>query len=170
MTTRTSRAGGPIAARTAASWPGRKASKPKRVCKARAGSMSAADSTAHRGRDRLAAQTCCEPCAVLSHVHPVSLDRYSGSVPVHFIFRCQFCDAQPDPMTQLSLEAAMRENTWGAYQNALPGRWLVFHARGLYGSPRYACPEHRGDLVAYLRQHFGTIGFHVWKRPPYPSS
>ena len=26
------------------------------------------------------------------------------------------------------------------------------------------------QLVSYLRQHFGTIGFHVWKRPPYPSS
>jgi hypothetical protein len=75
---------------------------------------------------------------------------------VHFIFRCQFCDAQPDPMTQLSLQQAMRENTWGAYQDALPGRWLVFHGRGLYGPPRYACTEHRGDLVAYLRAHYGT--------------
>ena len=89
---------------------------------------------------------------------------------VRFIFRCQFCDAQPDPLTQLSLQKAMREITWGAYQNVLPGKWLMFHGHGLYGSPRYACPEHRGDLVAYLRQHFGTIGFHVWKRPPYPSS
>jgi len=89
---------------------------------------------------------------------------------VRLIFRCQFCVEQPDPMTQLSLETAMRENTWGAYQDALPGRWLVFHARGLYGSPRYACPEHRGDLVAYLRTHYGSIGYHVWKRPPYPSS
>jgi hypothetical protein len=89
---------------------------------------------------------------------------------VRFIFRCQFCDAQPDPMTQLSLEQAMRERTWGAYQNALPGRWLVFHACGLYGAARYACPEHRGDLDSYLREHYGTIGFHVWKRPPYPSS
>ncbi|MEY2513798.1 MAG: hypothetical protein QOJ89_1156 [bacterium] len=89
---------------------------------------------------------------------------------VRLIFRCQFCDAQPDPLTQLSLEKAMRENTWGAYQNALPQNWLVFHARGLYGSPRYACAAHRGDLVAHLREHFGTIGSHVWKRPPYPSS
>ena len=64
----------------------------------------------------------------------------------------------------------MRESTWGAYQDAMPGKWLVFHGRGLYGGPRYACREHRGDLVAYLRDHFGTIGFHVWKRPPYPTS
>lgn len=89
---------------------------------------------------------------------------------VRLIFRCQFCDAQADAITQLSLEQAMRQNTWGAYQDALPGRWLVFHGRGLYGSARYACPDHRGDLVAYLREHFGTIGSHVWQRPPYPSS
>ncbi len=91
-------------------------------------------------------------------------------MPVRFIFRCQFCDAQPDPLTQINLEKAMRENTWGAYQNALPENWLVFHGRGLYGSARYACAQHRGDLVAHLREHFGTIGSHVWKRPPYPSS
>ena len=93
-----------------------------------------------------------------------------GEMPISFIFRCQFCDEKPDPLTQLNLVKAMRENTWGAYQDALPGRWLVFHGRGLYGSARYACPDHRGDLVAYLREHFGTIGSHVWKRPPYPSS
>ena len=89
---------------------------------------------------------------------------------VHFIFRCSFCDAVPDPMTQVSLEKAMRQNTWGAYQDAMPGRWLVFHGRGLYGPARYACEEHRGDLVGYLRDHYGTVGFHVWKRPPYPTS
>ena len=35
---------------------------------------------------------------------------------------------------------------------------------------RYACEEHRGDLVAFLREHYGTLGFHPWKRPPYPHS
>jgi len=94
----------------------------------------------------------------------------SKTVPVSFIFRCQFCDAQPDPLTQLRLQAVMREFVWGAYQNALPGRWLVWHGRGLYGPARYACPDHRGDLVAFLREHYGTIGFHPWKRPPYPNS
>lgn len=87
---------------------------------------------------------------------------------VRFIFRCQFCDKQPDPLTHLSLTTAMRESTWGAYQDALPGRWLMFHGRGLYGPVRYACAEHRGDLVVHLREHYGTVGFHVWKRPPYP--
>jgi hypothetical protein len=91
-------------------------------------------------------------------------------VPVGFIFRCQFCDAQPDPLTQLRLQGAMREFVWGAYQNALPGRWLIWHGRGLYGPARYACPEHRGDLVAFLREHYGTVGWHPWKRPPYPTN
>jgi len=100
--------------------------------------------------------------------HPALL--CSRKMSVRYIFRCQFCAAQPDPLTQLSLQATIRECTWGAYQNALPGRWLVWHGKGLYGPTRYACEEHRGDLVAYLREHYGTIGFHPWKRPPYPSS
>jgi len=91
-------------------------------------------------------------------------------MPVKFIFRCQFCDGAADPLTQMSLEKAMREFVWGAYQDALPGRWLIWHGRGLYGPARYACHEHRTDLVAYLRNHYGTIGFHPWKRPPYPLS
>jgi hypothetical protein len=89
---------------------------------------------------------------------------------MRFIFRCQFCADVPDPLTQMSLECAMREFVWGAYQDALPGKWLVWHGRGLYGPARYACKEHRADLVSYLRSHYGTIGFHPWKRPPYPSS
>ncbi|MEA2232726.1 MAG: hypothetical protein QOD83_2542 [Solirubrobacteraceae bacterium] len=27
---------------------------------------------------------------------------------------------------------------------------------------RYACPDHRGDLVAYLREHYGALGPHPW--------
>ena len=61
-------------------------------------------------------------------------------------------------------------NGFPANRSGDPTPVLVFHGRGLYGSPRYACPDHRGDLVGYLREHYGTIGFHVWKRPPYPSS
>ena len=36
------------------------------------------------------------------------------------------------------------------------------------GPTRYACPEHRGDLTAYLREHYGTLGWQPWKMPPYP--
>jgi hypothetical protein len=84
-----------------------------------------------------------------------------------FIFRCQFCDRAPDPLTQLSLEKAVPQPEFGTYVDAMPGKWLVWHGRGPYGPPRYACEEHRGDLVAHLREHYGTIGFHPWKRPPY---
>ena len=45
-------------------------------------------------------------------------------MPVSFIFRCQYCDAQPDPLTQMRLQGAMREFVWGAYQNALPDETL----------------------------------------------
>jgi len=30
-------------------------------------------------------------------------------------------------------------------------------------------PPWRG-LVAYLREHYGTVGWHPWKRPPYPTT
>ena len=89
---------------------------------------------------------------------------------VRLVFRCQYCDSQPCPLTQLSLEKSVTEAVWGAYMDAMPQRWLVWHGKGLYGPTRYACEEHRGDLVAYLRDHYGTLGFHPWKRPPYPSS
>ena len=67
---------------------------------------------------------------------------------VRLIFRCQFCDAQPDPLTQISLEKSVPEMIWGAYEDAMPDNWLIWHGRGLYGPPRYACAAHRGDLVA----------------------
>ncbi len=91
-------------------------------------------------------------------------------MPVKLIFRCQFCTAAPDPLTQLSLEAQLQELTFGQYLDAHPGPWLAWQGRGLYGPARYACPDHRGDLTAFLRYHYGTIGWHPWKRPPYPSS
>ena len=87
-------------------------------------------------------------------------------MPVSLRFRCQYCDERPDPLTQLSLVTAMRETTFGAYQDALPGRWLIFHGRGLLGPPRYACAAHRGDLVAFLREHYGAVGSQVWRRRP----
>ena len=89
-------------------------------------------------------------------------------MPVRVIFRCQFCSAAPDPETQRSLEHQLRELVCGEYLDALPGRWLVWHGRGPFGPTRYACAEHRGDLTAYLREHYGTLGWQPWKMPPYP--
>jgi hypothetical protein len=83
-------------------------------------------------------------------------------------FQCQFCDAAPDRVTQQSLESQLRELVFGEYLDAPPGDWLVWHGGGPLGPRRYACFEHRGDLTAFLRNHYGTIGYQVWKVGPYP--
>ena len=86
-------------------------------------------------------------------------------MPVRLRFRCQFCSAEPDAQTQRSLERGLRELAFGEYVDALPGRWLVWHGRGPLGPNRYACGDHRGELVAYVREHYGTIAWHPWKMP-----
>ena len=32
----------------------------------------------------------------------------------------------------------------------------------MYGPQRYACGEHRGELKALVREHYGTLGWHPW--------
>ncbi|MDQ6834651.1 MAG: hypothetical protein M3016_00505 [Actinomycetota bacterium] len=89
---------------------------------------------------------------------------------IRVVFRCQFCPAGPDPLTQLALEGQLRELAFGQYLDAAPGRWLVWLGGGPLGPRRYACAEHRGELTAYLREHNGTIAPGPWRRPPYPHS
>lgn len=91
-------------------------------------------------------------------------------MPTRVVFRCEFCDAQPDEPTQRTLEHSLRELGFGEYLEAPPERWLVWLGGGPLGPRRYACGDHRGDLVAYLREHYGTVAPHPWKRPPYPDS
>ena len=91
-------------------------------------------------------------------------------MPVKLVFRCQFCDAVPDAETQRSLRGQVREMLFGEYLDMLPGRWLVWHGHGPLGPTRYACAEHRGELTAYLREHYGCVAPHPWKRPPYPTT
>jgi hypothetical protein len=91
-------------------------------------------------------------------------------MPARLVFRCQFCDRRPDPLTQLSLEHQVQELLYGQYLDMAPERWLVFTGRGAYGPRRYACPDHRGELIAELREHYGTIGPQTWVMGPYPSS
>jgi hypothetical protein len=91
-------------------------------------------------------------------------------MPVRVRFRCQFCDALPDAPTQAQLERGLRELVFGEFLDVPPGRWIVGHGRGPLGPIRYACADHRGDLVAYVREHYGTIAHHPWKMPPYPTS
>ena len=89
-------------------------------------------------------------------------------MPTRAVFRCQFCDAVPDHGTQRSLAGQVTERMFGEYLDAFPGRWLVWNGGGPLGPRRYACREHRGDLVAYLRYHYATVAAQVWKMPPYP--
>jgi hypothetical protein len=91
-------------------------------------------------------------------------------MPSRIIFRCQFCDARPDSDTQRTLERQLRELAFGEYVDVRPGGWLTWHGGGPLGPRRYACNDHRGELTAYLREHYGTVAPHPWKRPPYPSS
>jgi hypothetical protein len=91
-------------------------------------------------------------------------------MPSRLIFRCQFCDAVPDPESQRGLERQVRELVFGEYLDVRPGGWLGWHGRGPLGPTRYSCPQHRGDLTAYVREHYGTIAPNPWKMPPYPTT
>jgi hypothetical protein len=33
---------------------------------------------------------------------------------------------------------------------------------------RFACGEHRGELKAFLREHYGTLGKHPWAMKSQP--
>ena len=76
-------------------------------------------------------------------------------MPVTVVFRCAFCDARPDPETQISLEHQLLDLRHGEYVDADPGHWLVWRGRGIYGPDQYACGEHRGELKAMLREQYG---------------
>ncbi|HLI60058.1 MAG TPA: hypothetical protein VKV21_10390 [Solirubrobacteraceae bacterium] len=91
-------------------------------------------------------------------------------MPSRVIFRCQFCDAVPDSETQRGLTRQLRELVFGEYLDVPPGGWLTWHGRGPLGPTRYACPKHRGELTAFVREHYGTIAPHPWKMGPYPTS
>jgi hypothetical protein len=73
----------------------------------------------------------------------------------------------PDPLTQRCLEEQLQEFLFGEYLDAAPERWLIWHGRGIFGPTRYACPDHRGDLKADLREHYGTLGWHPWAMGPH---
>ncbi|MDP9228605.1 MAG: hypothetical protein M3M99_06065 [Actinomycetota bacterium] len=89
-------------------------------------------------------------------------------MPVRVLFRCEFCGAGPDEETQKGLEAQLQELYFGTYFDIEPGNWLIWHGGGLMGPARYACGQHRGELKAKLREHYGTIGHHPWAMGPHP--
>jgi hypothetical protein len=85
-------------------------------------------------------------------------------MPSRFVFRCEFCDTEPDEATQRSLTGQLADLRSGEYVNAPPGGWLVWHGRGIYGPTRYACADHRVALRNLVRKHYGTIGWHPHAR------
>lgn len=87
---------------------------------------------------------------------------------VAIVFTCEFCRTRPDRETQIALVDQMLDMRHGEYVDAEPGRWLSWHGRGLYGPNRYACGDHRGELKALLREHYGTLGWHPWAMGPHP--
>lgn len=91
-------------------------------------------------------------------------------LPARIVFRCEVCAVRPDPLTQISLEGTLRELAFGEYIDAPPGGWLVWTGSGPLGPRRYACDAHRGELTAFLREHYGSIAPNPWRRPPYPTS
>jgi len=89
-------------------------------------------------------------------------------MPSRLIFRCQFCDAQPDPDTQASLESQVRVLLFGEYLDAPPEGWLTWTGRGICGPVRYACAGHRDELQAYVRRHYGSVAWQAKKEGPFP--
>ena len=89
-------------------------------------------------------------------------------MPVAVVFRCEFCGCRPGPETQANLEHQLLDLRHGEYVDAEPDRWLVWHGRGIYGANRYSCQDHRGDLKARVREHYGTLGWHPWAKGLHP--
>jgi len=88
---------------------------------------------------------------------------------VHVVFRCEHCDALPDPATQRALEGQLRDRRLREYLDAQPGGWLVWAAGGPLGSKRYACREHRSELIDSVRRQHGARCTGAGKGEPYPS-
>ena len=87
---------------------------------------------------------------------------------VAVVFRCCVCGVQPDTETRSNLERQMLDLRHGEYVDAEPGGWITWHGRGVYGPHRHACGAHRGELKAFLREHYGTLGWHPWAKGPHP--
>jgi hypothetical protein len=94
---------------------------------------------------------------------------YPVGMPVRYWFRCDICGCVADEETRKSIGASTQEDIFGELIEAMPGKWLVWHAGGLLGPRRYACPDHRRALLKNIRFHYAYCGEQwVWKRPPYP--
>ena len=82
------------------------------------------------------------------------------------LFACEMCGTRPDGATARMLLAQLRAARAAVYLDVHPAGWLIWTGGGLYGRPRYACPRHRADLIAWLRAQYGTLGRPVWENAP----
>ncbi len=88
-------------------------------------------------------------------------------MPCRLIFRCRFCDSQPDQLTQISIERQLLHFRFGEWVDCGPSGWLIWHGRGPYGPTQYACQNHRPELRSYVIKHYD--GPHARSRKIYPS-
>jgi hypothetical protein len=84
-------------------------------------------------------------------------------------FRCEHCEAQPDGVTQRTLEGQLRDRTRGEFRDAQPGGWLIWMAGGALGSKLYACPRHHDELTAHVRRQYGAIRSIACQAEPFPA-
>ena len=89
-------------------------------------------------------------------------------MPVSVVYRCDVCGCAPDPETYAQLVRQLLDLRHGEYVDVEPGRWLIWHGRGIYGPTRYACGDHRGELKALVRDEYGTVGPRPWAKGPHP--
>ena len=54
-------------------------------------------------------------------------------MPVRYWFQCDICGCLPDDATRSAIGASTREDLFGELIDAMPGKWLVWHAGGLLG-------------------------------------
>jgi hypothetical protein len=88
-------------------------------------------------------------------------------MPCRLIFRCDLCGAEPDQLTQVSLERQLLHYRFGQYVDCGPAGWLIWHGRGPYGRVLYSCQDHREQLRAYVIKHYD--GPHARSTTIYPS-
>ena len=107
------------------------------------------------------------PAPALSGAYAGARPRYARRVPCRLVFRCEFCRAEPDQLTQVSLERQLLHYRFGQYVDCGPAGWLVWHGRGPYGRVLYAGQDHRERLRAHVIRCYD--GPHARSKTIHPS-
>ena len=51
------------------------------------------------------------------------------------VYRCDVCGCAPDPETYAQLVRQLLDLRHGEYVDVEPGRWLIWHGRGMEAAP-----------------------------------